>query len=135
MSVVDHPEHYTLQPVECINITGYCSFCVGNAIKYVWRHLDKGKPVEDLRKAYKYLQFIKADPRTLRGLTVSDFSDLMNKLDQCTFSANQYCLISRLLQLELSAGDSHSVRISIILDAENIIQEMIQDWEAPSDAV
>lgn len=53
---VDHPAHYTNRNIgyECIDITQYQTFCVGNAIKYLWRHNDKGNPAEDLRKARWY---------------------------------------------------------------------------------
>ena len=58
MDNVNHPAHYTdnTKPCECIEVTEYHSFCVGNAIKYVWRHNDKGRPVEDLSKARWYVQ-------------------------------------------------------------------------------
>lgn len=53
---VNHPSHYTTgAPCECIEITRHYSFCIGNAIKYVWRHNLKGKPLEDLKKAEWYL--------------------------------------------------------------------------------
>lgn len=53
---VNHPSHYTDgAPFECIEITKNYSFCIGNAIKYVWRHEHKGKPLEDLKKAEWYL--------------------------------------------------------------------------------
>ena len=32
------------------------NFCVGNAIKYVWRYRLKGRPLEDLQKAEWYLR-------------------------------------------------------------------------------
>jgi Protein of unknwon function (DUF3310) len=53
---VDHPPHYTRHPsgVECIQITEHMNFCTGNAVKYIWRHVDKGG-VEDLKKARWYL--------------------------------------------------------------------------------
>jgi len=53
---VNHPEHYTQHPsgIECIQITEHMGFCVGNAIKYLWRHEQKGG-VEDLKKARWYL--------------------------------------------------------------------------------
>ena len=39
-------------------------FCLGNAFKYTWRALHKGKEVEDIRKAIFYLRFaIGDDPR------------------------------------------------------------------------
>lgn len=53
---VNHPAHYETGPFECIELTEQFDFCVGNAIKYVWRHNDKGKPVEDLSKALWYVQ-------------------------------------------------------------------------------
>jgi hypothetical protein len=53
---VNHPKHYTQHPsgVECIQITEHMGFCVGNAIKYLWRHEQKGG-VEDLKKARWYI--------------------------------------------------------------------------------
>ena len=54
---VNHPKHYTEHPsgVECIEITEHRNFCVGNAIKYLWRAGLKGEQVEDLRKARWYI--------------------------------------------------------------------------------
>ena len=50
MDNVNHPAHYTdnTKPCECIEVAQYHSFCVGNAIKYVWRYRAKGRPLEDL---------------------------------------------------------------------------------------
>ena len=55
---VNHPPHYRSHPsgVECIDITKHETFCIGNAMKYIWRHKDKGRQVEDLKKAIWYLQ-------------------------------------------------------------------------------
>lgn len=60
--VVNHPAHYeTAKGFECkdviieaIGLGGYLMFCLGNVIKYVFRHLKKGG-IEDLRKAKWYL--------------------------------------------------------------------------------
>lgn len=54
---VNQPEHYTSHPsgVECIEITEEMSFCVGNAIKYLWRADLKGNALEDLKKARYYV--------------------------------------------------------------------------------
>ena len=62
---VNRPSHYTGHPsgVECIDITEYYDFCVGNAIKYLWRAglkkedgvSDKEKEIEDLKKAAYYI--------------------------------------------------------------------------------
>lgn len=53
---VSMPSHYTQLPVECIDVTEHFGFCLGNAIKYIWRADHKGKPVEDLRKAAWYIE-------------------------------------------------------------------------------
>jgi len=55
--IVNHPPHYTSHPsgVECITVTEHMNFCLGSAIKYIWRADEKGKAVEDLRKAIWYL--------------------------------------------------------------------------------
>lgn len=55
--LVNHPAHYTSHPsgVECITVTEWFPFNVGNAIKYLWRAGEKGDPVEDLRKARWYV--------------------------------------------------------------------------------
>ena len=54
---VNHPKHYVSHPsgVECIEVTEHFNFNKGNAIKYIWRSADKGKEVEDLRKARWYI--------------------------------------------------------------------------------
>ncbi|NDG32928.1 DUF3310 domain-containing protein, partial [bacterium] len=48
---VNNPKHYTSHPsgVECIEITEHMNFCLGNAVKYIWRASLKGKEIEDLR--------------------------------------------------------------------------------------
>jgi hypothetical protein len=54
---VNHPKHYTSHPsgVECIQVTEHMNFCLGNAVKYLWRAGLKGNAVEDLRKAVWYI--------------------------------------------------------------------------------
>jgi hypothetical protein len=55
---VNHPKHYTEHPsgVECIQITEHMGFCLGNAIKYIWRADLKGDAIEDLKKAVWYIK-------------------------------------------------------------------------------
>jgi hypothetical protein len=56
---VDHPPHYTAHPsgIECIRITEHMNFCLGNAVKYLWRSdLKHDDSVEDLKKAVWYIQ-------------------------------------------------------------------------------
>lgn len=62
---VDHPEHYAKGTLECIDwiryeltreeYRGYLKGCM---MKYLWRHEDKGKPVQDLEKLRKYAEFL-----------------------------------------------------------------------------
>lgn len=54
---INHPPHYTAHPsgVECITIVEHMNFCLGNAIKYIWRAGLKGSAIEDLQKARFYI--------------------------------------------------------------------------------
>lgn len=55
---VNSPKHYTghTSGVECIQVTEHMGFCLGNAVKYIWRADLKNDAVEDLRKAVWYLE-------------------------------------------------------------------------------
>lgn len=55
--MVNHPPHYTQHPsgVECIEITEHMGFCLGNAVKYIWRAGEKGDTIENLKKARWYI--------------------------------------------------------------------------------
>jgi Protein of unknwon function (DUF3310) len=55
---VAHPKHYTQHPsgIECIQITEHMGFCLGNAVKYIWRADLKGNSIEDLKKAVWYIE-------------------------------------------------------------------------------
>jgi hypothetical protein len=54
-----NPPHYKDHPsgVECIEITEHMNFCLGNAVKYIWRAGIKigEDPITDLEKAMWYL--------------------------------------------------------------------------------
>lgn len=64
---VNSPSHYTQGKFETIEIineitkgydNSFVGYCVGNAIKYLSRAPFKHEtPLEDLKKAYKYLEF------------------------------------------------------------------------------
>lgn len=57
-----HPAHYNQSGIECIEAikdatvgkTGIEAFCVGNAIKYLWRY-EKKNGLEDVKKAQFYI--------------------------------------------------------------------------------
>jgi hypothetical protein len=61
---INHPPHYNSHParcecgrrIECIQIVEHMNFCLGNAIKYLWRAGVKSpNAVEDLKKARWYI--------------------------------------------------------------------------------
>lgn len=59
---VNHPSHYTHGDVECIDAIessmthqAFCGYLKGNIQKYIWRYENKGKPIEDLKKAQWYI--------------------------------------------------------------------------------
>lgn len=62
---VNKPTHYCSHPsgIECIQVTEHMNFCIGNAIKYMWRaglKSEEGlhqsdKTIEDLEKAIWYI--------------------------------------------------------------------------------
>jgi hypothetical protein len=54
---VNHPSHYTSHEsgIECIQITEHMNFCLGNAMKYLWRAGLKNDAIEDLEKASWYI--------------------------------------------------------------------------------
>ena len=57
-NVVNHPPHYTSHPsgIECIEVTQHMGFCLGNAMKYLWRSGKKDDIIQDLRKAIWYIE-------------------------------------------------------------------------------
>ncbi len=64
MDNINHPLHYTSsgavcrkcgEPIECIDITQNMGFCLGNALKYIWRCGKKDSAIEDLQKAVWYI--------------------------------------------------------------------------------
>jgi hypothetical protein len=54
---VNNPKHYTAHPsgIEAIEVTEHMNFCLGNAMKYIWRADLKHDAIEDLEKARWYL--------------------------------------------------------------------------------
>lgn len=56
--IVAAPNHYRRDDEpECIEMTAGLDFVWGSVVKYVYRCLDKGNPVQDLEKALRYLEF------------------------------------------------------------------------------
>lgn len=63
MDKVNHPSHYTTGKIECIDaiesaaegLDGFEGYCIGNAMKYLWRWKKKGG-IEDLQKSDWYIR-------------------------------------------------------------------------------
>lgn len=64
---VNKPSHYNAGSVETIDAIksalgdAFLDYCRGNVLRYVWRCRHKGKLLEDLRKAAKYLEWAIAE--------------------------------------------------------------------------
>lgn len=78
--MVNHPPHYGSHPsgVDCIDVVEHFDFNVGNAIKYLWRHREKGDPLQDLKKARWYvdraIQKLEKEQNPLQHATAPDIS-------------------------------------------------------------
>lgn len=55
---VNHPAHYTAHPsgIEAIEICEHLDFCLGNAVKYLFRAGLKDPVLQDLQKSAWYLR-------------------------------------------------------------------------------
>ena len=54
-----NPAHYRSHAsgIECIQITEHLGFCLGNAVKYIWRSGERPeRTIEDLKKSVWYLE-------------------------------------------------------------------------------
>jgi len=56
------PEYYSYGAKEAIEIMADLGvleeYCVGNIIKYLYRYKHKGKPLEDIQKAGRYIEIL-----------------------------------------------------------------------------
>ena len=86
---VNHPGHYTSHPsgVECIQITEHLNFCLGNAIKYLWRAGLKGDSTEDLKKAAWYID------REIKRIT-NDDDTIRHRDERLVGRTNNFTLCS-----------------------------------------
>ena len=114
---VNHPRHYERGPFECINLTQHFNFCIGNAIKYVWRHMDKGHPVEDLAKAKWYVE---RESKHLNSTVcepaqwMSRRYRLLRKLEQCNHAdARDFWTHLRVGSLAHMAADLETMMLQV----------------------
>ena len=81
---VKQPSHYTNHPsgIECIDITKHMGFCLGNAIKYIWRCDLKDDVIKDLYKAKEYIEIeIRRREDTLTTGTSTVLEDAPKKVE------------------------------------------------------
>lgn len=95
--IVNHPVHYVSQSIviEPIDLYEKLPFCLGNALKYVFRagHKDGSSELEDLKKALWYLE---RNQRSLGAVSIEeDNEDDFYKLASCLqFSKSEILRIS-----------------------------------------
>ena len=74
--VVNSPKHYcsSKSGVECIEVAEHMNFCLGNAMKYIWRAglKEGGDEIQDLKKAIWYIN--REISRREREITKNSFN-------------------------------------------------------------
>ncbi len=94
---INHPQHYVSQSivVEPIMLYEKLPFCLGNALKYVFRagHKDGASELQDLKKAQWYLERYQRSPGAVR--IEEDKEEDFYKLASCLqFSKSEILRIS-----------------------------------------
>ena len=88
---VNNPTHYTQGEIECIdcikaatvNKVGIEAFCVGNAIKYLFRYENKNG-LEDVRKAQWYInRLIQELEEKKENYSFADPDDVVGDCNEC----------------------------------------------------
>ena len=88
---VNNPTHYTQGEIECIdcikaatvNKVGIEAFCVGNAIKYLFRYENKNG-LEDIRKAQWYINRLIKELEEKKGnCSFADPDDVVGDCNEC----------------------------------------------------
>jgi len=111
---ISRPSHYTSGKTECRHIieqaTNAEGFYVGCAIKYLYRFRHNGTPIEDLRKAQQYIDFLiefieaeeaaPADPDNLQAR----YDELIKNFDEAIRQRNSYIKQIKDEQLDAKKG-------------------------------
>lgn len=115
---VRYPEHYTVYPVQPIEIARHLGFCLGNAVKCVLRAPWKDG-VEDCDKALQYLRWEQETPQEpLEAEVFEEVEELCLRLDEflrltpgdalwCDISREQGCFMDAVLEYLLELGSSN----------------------------
>lgn len=125
---VNHPTHYTQGRVECITVTSRLDFCVGNAVKYVWRFRDKDNPVQDLRKAAWYLDYALGHPDVVRRPEGTDEQELKWHLAQHEADIDGLSLPAREAAIEKNFWGA--IIMNNLPRARRILTSLIRQLEA-----
>ncbi len=90
---VQHPAHYTQGEIECIdcikaatvNKIGIEAFCVGNAIKYLFRYENKNG-LEDVKKAQWYInRLIQELEEKKENYSLPNPNDIVGHCNDCAY--------------------------------------------------
>jgi hypothetical protein len=104
---VNHPKHYTSHAsgIEAIEICEHLNFCIGNAVKYLFRVEYKGAAAQDVQKSAWYLK------RAVAGL--ADYSHPPNELvlRVCVAESEGSVLRDVLEALFVNDGNNYYVRV------------------------
>lgn len=120
---VNHPKHYNVHPsgIECIDIIENLSFCLGNAVKYLWRAGEKGPALEDLKKALWYVQREReAHPESRMVVTYPKHFVLVGQVFQAEVDRD----LARIVYL-LSTADWSPDRSTNLMTAAHALEDLI----------
>lgn len=109
MSNVAHPKHYNAHPsgIECLDVVERMPFCLGNAVKYLWRADHKGNSAEDVQKALFYLDRVLTDRTTNRlGQTDAILTSYAARLKHHIADPNT-AAICHLLDAQITGSPQH----------------------------
>jgi Protein of unknwon function (DUF3310) len=104
---VNHPKHYNSHAsgIEAIEICEYLNFCIGNAVKYLFRVEHKGAAAQDVQKSAWYLK------RAIAGL--ADYSHPPHNLvlRVCATESEGSVLRDVLEALFVNDGNNYYARV------------------------
>lgn len=119
---IHNPTHYTQHGMQCIELTQHLNFCLGNAVKYIWRHQDKNG-LEDLHKARWYLKRQQTEKPLIDTLTDELWTDIADRLSACQFEDTQ----ERLIRTIWAAAWETDFADSYIDTALTLLGDMIEE--------
>jgi hypothetical protein len=149
---VNHPQHYVGHPsgIECIEVVEHMNFCIGNAIKYLWRADLKGKAIEDLEKARWYID--REIQRRNKKKPMSD-SDNIRKIKSTVYgfvpedngstilvasSEADVTVLKRDFESEWNTFNSpawYEIEPGLVDVSEDWVEDLLNDWKQKNDII